>query len=291
MPIISIKKIIIFIFLLSVFACSSPYRAWQVQVNKKVKTHLVQKPNLPTPPNTVWISDNLFMDKTEVANLSFLEYLHYTNEDSSYQYYQNQIPTNGVWMDKEVPFLDSVKLSLSLGYLEYEGYRFLPVVGVSYQQAKNYCKWRSEIATQNFVSTRDKKYRFEYRLPTEKEWENAALSFIDTTELNKENLKYGFDTSIISPSVFNLSTVLNKKRGDSTKIPPTVYAYSEPTTLLGLHHTIGNVAEMIEEEGISKGGSWLHVPLQSTINERIRYNYPTSWLGFRCICEVKEISD
>lgn len=283
----SIQKTILFLFLLSVFACSSPYRSWQKQVNKTVKNHLTQKPNLPTPPNTVWISDNLFMDKSEVANLSYLEYLHYMNEDSSYQFYQNQIPTNGVWTDKEVPYSDSVKLSLSLGYLEYEGYRFLPVVGVSYQQAVNYCSWRGQIATQNFISTREKKYRFNYRLPTEEEWEKAALSFIDTLKL--ENLKYGFDTSIISSSVFNLSTVLNKKRGDSTQIPPTVYVYSEPTTLLGLHHTIGNVAEMIVEEGISKGGSWLHVPLQSTIKERIRYRFPTSWLGFRCACEVTEI--
>ncbi len=285
----SIKKIIVFIFLLFIFSCSSPYKVWQKQVYKNVKNHLAQKPNLPTPPNTVWINDNLFMDKTEVVNISYLEYLHYMNEDSSYTYYQNQIPTNGVWMDKEVPFLDSIKLSLSLGYLEYEGYRFLPVVGVSYQQAINYCKWRSEIATQNFVSTREKKYRFDYRLPTEKEWEKAALSFIDT--LNQENTKYGFDTSIISPSVFNLSKTLNKSKNDSTPIPPTMYAYSEPTTLLGLHHTIGNVAEIIDEEGISKGGSWLHVPLQSTIKERIRYRYPTSWLGFRCVCEVTELKN
>lgn len=285
----SIKKTITLLFLLSIFSCSSPYKVWQKQVYKSVKNHLAQKPNLPTPPNTVWISDNLFMDKTEVVNISYLEYLHYMNEDSSYTYYQNQIPTNGVWMDKEVPFLDSVKLSLSLGYLEYEGYRFLPVVGVSYQQAINYCKWRSEIATQNFISSREQKYRFDYRLPTEKEWEKAALSFIDTT--NVENIKYGFDTSIISPSVFNLSKTLNKSKNDSTPIPPTMYAYAEPTTLLGLHHTIGNVAEMIAEEGISKGGSWLHVPLQSTIKERIRYRYPTSWLGFRCICEVTEIKD
>lgn len=289
----STKKIITFIFLLSVFSCSSPYRAWQKQVNKSVKNHLTQKPNLPTPPNTVWINDNLFMDKTEVVNLNYLEYLHYTNEDSSYTYYQNQIPTNGVWMDKEVPFLDSVKLSLSLGYLEYEAYRFLPVVGVSYQQAINYCKWRSEIATQNFVSTRESKYRFDYRLPTEKEWEKSALSFIDTVGLNEENIKYGFDISIISPSVFNLSKTLNKSKydNDSTAIPPTVYVYSEPTNLLGLHHTIGNVAEMIAEEGISKRGFLAHVPLQSTIRERIRYRYPTSWLGFRCICEVTEIKN
>ncbi len=284
-----IKKLVLFILFFSIFSCSSPYKNWQKQVNKNTKNHLSKKPNLPTPPNTVWINDNLFMDKTEIVNLSYLEYLHYINEDSSYNYYQNQIPTNGVWMDKEVPFSDSVKLSLSLGYLEYENYRFLPVVGVSYQQATNYCKWRGKIATQNFVSTRDKKYRFEYRLPTEKEWEKAALSFIDT--LNQDNTKYGFDTSIISLSVFNLSEKLNKSKNDSTPIPPIFYAYAEPTNLLGLHHTIGNVAEMIAEEGISKGGSWLHVPLQSTINERIRYKYPTSWLGFRCICEVTEIEN
>lgn len=277
--------LLLFLLLASFFACSSPYRVWQKQVHQTLKSHLTKKPNLPTPPNTVWISGNLFMDKTEVHNLAYLEYLHYMSEDSSYEYYQNQIPLNGVWTDKEVPFPDSVKLRLSLGYLEYEGYRFLPVVGVSHQQAINYCKWRSEIATQNFISTRNQNYRFEYRLPTETEWENAALSAIDTTK--KQNIEYGFDTSIISPSVFNLSSILNKSKKDSTQIPPTSYVYAEPTTLWGLYHTIGNVAEMIDQEGIAKGGSWLHVPLQSQIKERIRYRFPTSWLGFRCACEVK----
>ncbi|WP_291722982.1 formylglycine-generating enzyme family protein [Bernardetia sp.] len=281
-----ITKLAIIFSLLFAFACSSSYKVWQRQVNKNVKNHLAMKPNLPTPPNTIWIDGNLFIDKTEVVNLSYLEYLHYMSEDSSYDHYQSQIPTTGAWMNRDIPFSDSVKLALSLGYLEYEGYRFLPVVGVSHEQAINYCKWRSEAVTQSFVSSRDTKYTFEYRLPTEKEWEKAALATIDT--LNEENLKYGFNLASVPISSFNLSQKLNQNIEDSLAIPPTVYAYQNPTNLFGLHHTIGNVAEMITEKGIAKGGSWMHVPLQSTIKERIRYNYPTAWLGFRCVCEVKE---
>ena len=285
---IIIKAIILLLFF-SLCACSSSYRAWQKQVKHVTKNHLAEKPNLPTPPNTVWISDNLFIDKTEVVNLNYLEYLHYMSEDSSYNHYQSQILETGVWMNKSIPFSDSVKLALSLGYLEYEGYRFLPVVGVSYEQAVNYCEWRSEVVSQNFVSSRDKKYTFNYRLPTEKEWEKAALLYVDT--LNSENKKYGFDMSIINTSDFNLSNKLSRTTSDSVQVPPTIYAYEQPTTLLGLHHTIGNAAEMIAEKGIAKGGSWFHVPLQSTIQERIRYNYPTAWLGFRCICEVREVKE
>ena len=53
----------------------------------------------------------------------------------------------------------------------------------------------------------------------------------------------------------------------------------------GIYTIIGNIAEMVQEKGVSKGGSWIHTPEQSNLTKQIIYTKPTSWLGFRCVCE------
>src|SRR5690606_14504179 len=66
-------------------------------------------------------------------------------------------------------------------YLEHPAYRFFPVVGISYQQAKAYCKWRTKFVTnlmhQRFPQTSQLSYN--YRLPTEAEWEIIAGAGVD----------------------------------------------------------------------------------------------------------------
>lgn len=45
-------------------------------------------------------------------------------------------------------------------------YAHYPVVGISYNQAKAYCKWRSER-----VNTKYTQYLTEYKLPSKEQWE------------------------------------------------------------------------------------------------------------------------
>ena len=49
---------------------------------------------------------------------------------------------------------------------------------------------------------------------------------------------------------------------------------------------IGNVAEMVAEEGIAKGGSWYHTYEDSKLSLDLNYTEASEWLGFRCICEM-----
>ena len=56
---------------------------------------------------------------------------------------------------------------------------------------------------------------------------------------------------------------------------------------LNTYQMVGNVAEMTAQEGLAKGGSWQHSPEKAKVLERIGYERPTYWLGFRCLCEVK----
>jgi formylglycine-generating enzyme required for sulfatase activity len=152
---------------------------------------------LLTPPNCSVIKDNLFMDKTEITNIHWLEYLHYLKKDSSQTIYTKALPDTSVWL---IFSNDSTKWK---HYLRYPAYRTYPVVGISYEQANEYCRWRSN--TVNFrledpkVRQRENfpvGYQFIFRLPTIEEWEFAAAG-----NLSIADHPYGFEDIYQKPSL------------------------------------------------------------------------------------------
>ncbi|UOQ67633.1 hypothetical protein [Hymenobacter volaticus] len=54
-------------------------------------------PALPAPPGTVRVAENLFVDQAEVANIHWLEYLHFIRRDSALAFYNSQLPDSTVW--------------------------------------------------------------------------------------------------------------------------------------------------------------------------------------------------
>src|SRR5687767_13821243 len=67
-----------------------------------------QKNKRKAPPGTVKINDTLFVDKTEISNLNWREYLHY-NEQFDPTSYQISLPDTTVWGKELVVFYDSIK--------------------------------------------------------------------------------------------------------------------------------------------------------------------------------------
>ncbi len=57
---------------------------------------------------------------------------------------------------------------------------------------------------------------------------------------------------------------------------------------MGLYDVVGNVAEMIDEEGKACGGSWDHLPEESTITSVNTYSGSSGAVGFRIFMEVLE---
>jgi hypothetical protein len=57
---------------------------------------------------------------------------------------------------------------------------------------------------------------------------------------------------------------------------------------VGLYDVVGNVAEMIAEEGKACGGSWNHPPAESTIRSVTTYTNPDAAIGFRVFMEIIE---
>lgn len=87
---------------------------------------------------------SFYMDETEVTNSEYLFYLDWTEKvfppnNINYEHiYQSAVPDTLVWRD----VLGFNEL-LTENYLRHPGYADYPVIGVSWVQANQYCKWRT----------------------------------------------------------------------------------------------------------------------------------------------------
>ncbi len=280
-----------------------------------------QKPDLPAPPGTLWLYDSISIDKTEIANIHWLEYLYYLNQDSSKLTYKKALPDTSVWLNVG----DSTGWKF---YLRHPQLRYYPVVGITHSQAINYCAWRSavvnkQIQRQSMQGNKDsrlKNYHFRYRLPTVYEWEWAAIGKLDVqkypfgyvningkssltgkaedyfdklqTSVEFEIFKKEFEEFSHSKQeiIFNVTKSFKNYFLYGAKATIKTFDKKIPPNSLGLHQMIGNVAEMTIEEGIAKGGSWFHYLEESAIKNQITYSSPEAWLGFRCVCEIRRVS-
>jgi len=271
------------------------------------------------PPNGVCIEENLFIDKTEITNLNWLEYLYYLYRDSTQAIYHQALPDSSVWLS----YGDTLKTK---HYLRYPSLRSFPVVGITKKQAEAYCAWRS-IATTKYYDRLEKKKAdglqpdqkviFKFRLPTEAEWMKAVSG-----NLNIEAHPFGFKDYLSAASIQgkeknlyektnktvdydifqnDLKEFLKGKNEPSFNVVKSFRNYFQygdysPRSITdkrsianptGASDMIGNVAEFVQESGFVKGGSWAHDLESSMIKKRQAYHGPAAWIGLRCICEVE----
>jgi gliding motility-associated lipoprotein GldJ len=92
-------------------------------------------------PRRVTVS-SFYIDEAEVSNLDYQEYIYWLNRVYGENYpsvVQNALPDTLVWLNKL-----SYNEPLVETYFRHPSYRDYPVVGVSWVQANDYAKWRSD---------------------------------------------------------------------------------------------------------------------------------------------------
>ncbi len=240
---------------------------------------------LLAPPGTVQLIDSLYIDKCEVSNIAWREFVNYILKvQKDPDLYIKMLPDTTVW--KTQLFNNSIFIDF---YFRHPDYNDFPVVGVSYEQAKVFCEWRTDRVNELLEKTPKAPYRkILYRLPTKKEWELAA-----TGKLELEKFPYGYESTEFKShgKVYNTFNCLYERVDSTINLRETVLpVLSSEANKYGIYNMIGNVSEMVAEKGISKGGHFnLYIDDCKILKDR-KYYFPECWLGFRCVCEIVDKS-
>ncbi|MDP4184706.1 MAG: SUMF1/EgtB/PvdO family nonheme iron enzyme [Bacteroidota bacterium] len=102
------------------------------------------------PPRRVTVA-SFYMDQTEVRNIDYREYLHWLRRvyPGNPEKYQTALPDTLVWREElayNEPYINN--------YLRHPAYSNYPVVGVSWIQANDYCRWRTDRVNEKILIDR-----------------------------------------------------------------------------------------------------------------------------------------
>ncbi|MFT4602077.1 MAG: sulfatase modifying factor 1 [Arenicella sp.] len=202
--------------------------------------------------------DSFYIDKFELSNWEYLLYIDFLKQTHP-DLVDAAMPDTTVWRDKYAYYEPYVEY-----YLRHPAYRSYPVVGVSFNQAIDYCKW----ATKSYNHYPDRIFKeILIRLPTEEEWQYAARSggeyqalpwrgnsvFDDEGEL-MANFGYVSQIAIYKDSLWRFDarrdTFVKKEfllsegvGSENTDILAPVDAYYP--NAFGLYNMAGNVEEFV----------------------------------------------
>lgn len=236
--------------------------------------------------NTVQTMDGLRVSKFEVSNQEYKAFLMGLIEENKADLIPKYAPDVSVWqkgLEFNNPYADY--------YFSHPAFAEYPVVGISYEAAVAYCEWKTRhFGEMPAIKKGKEKVKYQFRLPTEEEWMAAAEMGSPTRDFWPGGYVYPRNHK----GIFLFNHKLGKgdyagyagghyKDYEGYMITAPVRSfYAEK---LDLYNVAGNVAEMVAERGLAKGGSWYHLAEECKINAALQYEAPESWIGFRFVVE------
>lgn len=246
--------------------------------------------------SVVKINEKLYAGAYEVRNSLYLEFIQDLTSKNKTDLLKKAMLDTLNWRDKLAYNEPYVEL-----YFRHPAYANYPVVNVTYEAANLFCEWLTE--TYNTNPNRNFK-KVLFRLPTEAEWEFASAGGTELStypwgnslfqnnhfmcnykHIGDENLRSDSLTKKVSV-VFNDYGSMVGSLNDGADITAPVDGYY--ANKFGLYNVCGNVAEMVKEKGLSKGGGWKSLGGDVRIKSKEYYTKSATDLGFRYFMEVVE---
>ena len=236
--------------------------------------------------NFVKTQKDLYVSRYEVSNLDYRNFLADLLSNKKTGIYNHCFPDTLVW--KANPKIASPLVQFYFRHTSYDQY---PVVGVSYEAALQYCAWLTEKYHED-ANRKHKKVVF--KLPSKEEWIFAANKG-DTSKMytwgtgfvqnNRKQYLCNFKhTNFVFDSSSKKYNEINTDQ--QTYILSPIQSFYPNS--FGLYNMCGNVAEMIEETGIAKGGSFQDPAYQVRISSEKSYTKAQVDIGFRVVMKVLE---
>lgn len=258
-------------------------------------THLDNTPIIPE--GYVALNDSVYISQYEVSTGEYKKHIIQDSIMNTYFFpdtlclmYFNPTPQYGD------PYYQQ--------YLCYKhpAYHDYPIIGISHQQALDYCNLRTKKLLKNEPG--------KFRLPTKEEWQSACgtknlglpkkeyrKSILELLRFKESKPKEKWSNIIVADySIFikqdSSYTFVKKERRDygcsgKPPIPKPYNVVSLVPNEYNIHNLIGNVSEMVAEEGIAKGPNFQTPYTENYRDTIIHYTKPEPWLGFRMVYEIK----
>lgn len=189
---------------------------------------------------------------------------------------------------------------LGLKYWSDPTYDNYPVVNITHEGAQAYCQWFTDQLNATFIVK-----IMVARLPSEKEWMLAALGKQDTTQYSPQVNQLQVPPMLPKTRYNAWNTPVNTKKkpiynanikyrvsntGADVSLHIDGYAYTAPITEfqpndISIYNLIGNVAEMVDQPGVAKGGGWDSFIEDTYLDKKIFFDGADPRVGFRVLVQ------
>ncbi len=319
-------RILILLSITLLLSCSKEFSSldgWEViTISKSEQLKDIEK----NDSSLVLINEDFLIERTEVTNKDYYAFIISLVDIYNTDSILTLIP-NKYKRESNSSFDSILKVTipqiLSSNINEYE-----PIVGISYENAISYCKWKT-IHEEFKLLIREGVFKTEYNInetscfggdpTTFKDYYMQNINRKSITNEKSEFRKVSIEDAVVSPTY----TLPSKKEWfraldgelDTSKFPvgklkPTYFwqkidsnkiicksnivrnvrsVKSPYENQLGVKGLIDNVSEFTIEKGIAIGGNFSKQINFNRYKLLYRYSQPQNNIGFRCVVKIKEI--